>query len=416
MKKLYFFTFLLIANQLFAQLPKIGPAINLTGKPLASGTESAKNYKSTIYEVDTFLQIYDYLNLVDSVKILASIQHLQDFGTRKFNTPEALLAQEWIKQQFESYGLTVELQDFPTSNGESSDNVIATLPGKLFPDEYIVMGSHYDSYTYWGSAPGADDNASGTAGVLEAARILSQYQFDRSIIFCTFSAEEIGLYGSEAYASRAQQQGMNILGYLNMDMIGYVKPGDIPHTDVIAPASAYPLVDFYTNVAAIYMPDFQVSLGNLTGGDSDHTSFNEHGYMGIFPFEDDQNYSPFIHSPSDLIGESVNNMVLASSLVKATLASAVTMALPTDNVGIESNKQNEYLSVSPVPANNMLNINSNFTNEAEYTITDISGSQLFAGTFTGSKSIAVNQLNNGLYILKAISNGRTFTKKIVVNK
>ena len=93
-------------------------------------------------------------------------------------------------------------------------------------------------------APGADDNASGSCGVMEAARILSQYNFSRSIIFCAFSGEEYGLYGSSAFASRAESEGLNIVGYFNLDMIGYRNPGDNLHTDVIAPSSAQDLVGF----------------------------------------------------------------------------------------------------------------------------------------------------------------------------
>jgi hypothetical protein len=95
------------------------------------------------------------------------------------------------------------------------------------------------------------------------------------------------------------------------------------HTDVIAPSYAQELVQFYKDVCAIYLPDFIVSNGALSGGDSDHTSFNQNGYMGIFPFEDSQNYSPYIHSADDLIGPSVNSFEMHATFVKATIACVV---------------------------------------------------------------------------------------------
>lgn len=263
---------------------------------------------------------------VDSVELESIVQHLQNYGTRKAYTPEAVLAQNWIFDQFESYGLDVELHDFWMPGGEASDNVIATLTGTKYPDEYVVCGGHYDSYTWSGPAPGADDNATGTAGVLEAARILSQYEFDRSIIFAAWGGEEYGLYGSEAWASEAAADGMNILGYFNMDMAGYLHPGNEIRTDIIAPSSAQELVDFYTETCAIYLPDFIVSTGFLSGGDSDHTSFNNNGYMGIFPFEDADNYSPYIHSPGDTIGPSVNSFTMHRVFTQAMLANVVRMA------------------------------------------------------------------------------------------
>ena len=263
---------------------------------------------------------------VDPDSLQAKVQHLEDYGTRNAYTPESVQAQNWIFDKFASYGLSVELHDFTMPNGAASDNVIATLTGTVYPDEYVVLGAHYDSYAYGGDAPGADDNATGTAGILECARIMSQYSFDRSIIFATWSGEEYGLYGSEAWATEAAADGMNILGYFNMDMAGYLNPGDEIHTDIIAPASANELRQFYKDVCAIYLPDFGVYDGALSGGDSDHTSFNQNGFQGIFPFEDSQNYSPYIHSSNDIIGPSVNSFEMHETFTKAIIANAAPMA------------------------------------------------------------------------------------------
>ena len=155
---------------------------------------------------------------------------------------------------------------------------------------------------------------------------MSQYQFDRTIIFATWSGEEYGLYGSEAWANEAADNGMNILGYFNIDMAGYLMEGTEIHTDIIAPSSADELRQFYKDVCAIYLPDFQIFDGALSGGDSDHTSFNNDGYQGIFPFEDSQNYSPYIHTPNDIIGLSVNNFEQHATFVKAVIANVVTMS------------------------------------------------------------------------------------------
>jgi hypothetical protein len=270
--------------------------------------------------------IFAMIGQVDIDTLEQFVQHLQDYGTRNAYKAGSILAQNWILSKFESYGLAAELHDFSMPNGPASDNVIATLTGTQYPDEYVVLGAHYDSYAGGSNEPGADDNATGTAGILEAARILSQYEFDRSIIFATWSGEEYGLYGSGAWASQAAANGMNILGYFNIDMAGYLKPGDPIHTDIIAPSSAYELRQFYKDVCAIYLPDFQTFNGALAGGDSDHTSFNNNGFQGIFPFEDSQDYSPYIHTANDLIGPSVNNFEQHRTFVQATVACVVTMS------------------------------------------------------------------------------------------
>ena len=278
-----------------------------------------------VTEIDPVVQ--NLVEIVNTDSIIATVQHLQDYGTRVYYRPEAIVAQNWLKEKFESFGLDVELQTLPYPSN-SSKNVIAIQTGTVYPDEYLVCGSHYDSYTYQITvAPGADDNATGTAGIIEISRILSQYEFERSIIYCSFSAEEIGLYGSDAYASSCSQQGMNILGYFNIDMSGYLKPGTTMHIDLIHPTSAAPLANYYTNIANIYFPTLPVtSYPNLPGGDSDHTSFNNHGYMGIFPFEDSNNHSPYIHTANDIIGPSVNTPDQCRVFTQITLASLVTLA------------------------------------------------------------------------------------------
>ncbi|MFO7874305.1 MAG: M28 family peptidase [Bacteroidales bacterium] len=276
-------------------------------------------------EPDPFVQ--SLLDQVDGTLITDRVQHMEDYGTRDATEPESIDAQEWIESQFLDWGLDVEVMSFTMPGGPSSDNVIATKTGTEYPDEYIVVGGHYDSTSYGGDAPGADDNASGTSGVMEIARILSEYEFDRSIIFCAFSGEEYGLHGSEAYASRSADEGMDIFGYFNMDMIGYLEPG---HTTIMSsliyPESAQELADFYTQVAAIYLPDFVIETASFIGGDSDHSSFNDNGYMGIFPFEDTDNYSPYIHTSDDVVGLSYNHEEQAVVFTQAALASVVTMA------------------------------------------------------------------------------------------
>lgn len=270
--------------------------------------------------------IWALIAQVDTARLRQSVQHLQNFGTRNAYKPGSIQAQNWIYAKFDSLGLDVELHDFNMPGGAASDNVIATLAGTKYPEEYVVLGAHYDSYAGGSYEPGADDNATGTAGILEIARILSQYEFDRTIIFATWSGEEYGLYGSEAWANEAAQNGMNILGYFNIDMAGYLEPGSYIHTDLIGPASANELKQFYTDVCAVYLPDFPIEPGALSGGDSDHTSFNNAGYQGIFPFEDSQDYSPYIHSTADEVGLSANNFEQHGIFVQATLASVASMA------------------------------------------------------------------------------------------
>jgi hypothetical protein len=382
-----------------------------------AGIAHSKDHRNRnpLYPVDTIPMIYDLIQEVDTAQFMPTIQHLSSYTTRLCTSPEAFMAQNWIKDQFEALGLSVELQDFPYWGGSCSDNVIATLPGKVTPDEYVLVGSHYDSYSFSGVAPGADDNASGTSGVLEAARILSNYQFERTIIFCTFSAEEMGLVGSGYYASNAASQGMNILGYFNFDMIGYLNPGDPIHTDMIAPPSALELENFYRDVAAIYVPDFAVDDAQPIGGDSDHTSFNNNGYMGIFPFEDTPNYSPYIHTPQDLIGPSVNSPEMAKNFIQATLASLATLAIPYDSaVGIRPRPDRvSEIKVFPNPAHDFVSVSNVKGKTMDVRINGVSGQTLVETKVKGQKTIDISTLSPGIYFIVCTTNDLRETVKLV---
>ena len=123
---------------------------------------------------------------------------------------------------------------------------------------------------------------------------LSEYTFECSIIYCAFSAEEIGLVGSEAYASFCAEMGYDIVAYFNNDMNGYLHPGNEIHVDLIYPDNVETLGEYYKNVAGIYFPEMEVRHIEFTKGDSDHTSFNNNGFMGIYPFEDKDYDQPYV--------------------------------------------------------------------------------------------------------------------------
>ena len=298
----------------------------------ASLPRSSRDFPQVTEENPT---IREMLNQVNQDSLEATVQHLQDYGHRLWNTDNAFAASDWIAGRMQVLGLEVEQQPFYANtwlgSGEAAPNVIGIQRGTLYPDTYVVCGSHFDSFSWeamsGGQAPGADDNATGVASVLESARIMTQYDFEYSIIYCAYGCEEMGLYGSEAYASRCQQEGMDIIGYFNNDMNGYLY-GDQIHIDCIYPNSVEPIGEYYRNVGSVYYPELPIRHVNFNQGDSDHTSFNNHGYMGIYPFEDYQNYSPYIHTPNDLIGNSVNSFAMSQQYCQMNIACLAECANP----------------------------------------------------------------------------------------
>lgn len=283
---------------------------------------------------------------VDTLRSLA--QTLQDFGTRHSNTIEGRRAGDLILDRFQSYGYDdVWLFDF----NAWSDNVVARRVGILKPEEIVVIGGHYDSISREGvNAPGADDNASGTVGVMEAARVLAAGDFERTIIFIAFSGEEQGLVGSEAFAAWARRQGWNVVAMVNLDMIGYLV--DEIDLDLIWRNEDQDLVRLVGEVVPLYVPDLPVVDGYLTSGSSDHASFWAQDYPAVFFFEDSDRYSPYIHTSRDVIGVSLNSFEFMKLCVQAATATVATLASPMSlKITHESLSENQdFLVPYPVEA------------------------------------------------------------------
>ena len=346
--------------------------------------------------------------------LTATVQHLQDYGRRQYNTSQAYEAGQWIYDQFDNLGLDVEQFEFKYGVNESSPNIIATQWGTKYPNKYIVCGSHYDSERsgHGGQeAPGADDNATGVATVLETARILSEYTFECSIIYCAFSAEEIGLVGSEAYASFCAEMGYEIVAYFNNDMNGYLHPGNEIHVDLIYPDNVETLGNYYMNVANVYFPEMEVRHIEFTKGDSDHTSFNNNGFMGIYPFEDKDNSSPYIHTLEDVIGISVNSFEQSQRFTQMNLACLVTLA----GLSTESVMENEYsyVNIFPNPVKNTLTLSTETEGVKEVKIVNALGQTVNEFSFETSTTISTKDLNDGVYFVKVLGDN-PMTKKIVV--
>ncbi len=128
------------------------------------------------------------------------------------------LAADWIEQKLRSYAFDVSRQSFSYADTDSGVNILGTLAGQSPGAPVVMLTAHYDAVA---GAPGADDNASGTAGVLEAARLLSDMWLDRTIIFAFWDAEERGLIGSKAYVSEVLAPDDTLHGVINLDMIAW---------------------------------------------------------------------------------------------------------------------------------------------------------------------------------------------------
>jgi hypothetical protein len=282
---------------------------------------------------------------VSEERIAATMKKLESFGTRyvlseKDNPTHGIGgAQHWIFDEFKSYSprLQVSYDAFTLKKNQRIPqdtelaNVVAVLPGTINKDRYVVIGGHYDSIASRRSpagqaaqpsddgprsaaetdplAPGVADDASGTAAVMELARVMSQYEFDKTIVFIAFTAEEIGLNGSANYARGAKEKNMQIEAVLNNDIIGSDTSGDgrsannrlrvFSEGPEDSPSRA--LARYTKEIAERYMPSMTVDLvfrRDRFGRGGDHTSFAREGFAAVRLTTPSENYANQ-HSATD---------------------------------------------------------------------------------------------------------------------
>ena len=199
------------------------------------------------FSAQTDSKIYDIIAAVSAERIKSDVKTLTEFGTRNtfsdtISTTQGIgAARRWIKSEFETISkgcndcMEVFYQkDFVTKEGNARVphdawivNVVAVQKGTKYPNRYVIMSGDIDSRAsdtmdFTTDAPGANDNASGMAGTIEAARVLSKYTFESSIIYVGLSGEEQGLFGGAGLAKYAVDKGWDIIGILNNDMIGNI--------------------------------------------------------------------------------------------------------------------------------------------------------------------------------------------------
>jgi hypothetical protein len=302
--------------------PGIGGSATGTGPSGPAGTLAA---------VAADPRVASLVAQVSQANILATDTQLSSYFTRRADSTQVITAKNWIVAQLQAIpGLTVTTSTFDASYGP---NIIATKTGSVHPERVIVLGAHYDSINASGAsltAPGADDNASGSAGLLETARILAQGDFEDTVRCVWFCAEELGLIGSTADAQALDAAGTQVVAMLNMDMIAYRQAGDAFDLDFATNDTNPALTQFCRDATATYVPSLPTVTGVLTAGSSDHASYAATGVPSAFFFEDLDSDSPFIHTANDTLGNSANDFTLAREITKAFVAAAATLAGPVD--------------------------------------------------------------------------------------
>ena len=227
---------------------------------------------------------------------------LQAFQTRFLASDSILSAEKWLIDKFREFGYTdISTDTFFYQGNVPCHNVMCYKMGASGFDNFLVVGAHYDSYNADSSpyefAPGADDNASGTAIVLELARVLRDADLKKTILFAPFSAEELGLFGSEYMASRLYEKNAGVECMLNFDMVAY-NIDEIDNVSIhylTSPAYSQVMFDAASRVTTL-IPTEGPAEHNL----SDHASFDGYGFYNVFAQEGDFNH-PGWHHDIDIV-------------------------------------------------------------------------------------------------------------------
>lgn len=355
-------------------------------------------------------RIRQLMDQVSKDSLEATIDRMQSFHTRRWDSQMVYEVQDWLYGTYAAMGFdTVFLHDFQfeyhDTLRETSDNVIVVQRGLVYPDEYVVCGAHYDSYNKNPGhpdslrAPGADDNASGTAGIIETARLLSKCHFERSVMYCGWAAEEVGLRGSAAFAKDCADQRLDIVGYFNLDMIGYLREGDDIVVNLMYTTRDSIIADYVYSFSHAYYPNMRIYQWWLPGSDSDYSSFNRNGYAAVHTFEHIPYHSPYIHTPDDILGVSVNNMDQAKRFTELNLGLVATLAglVDTSVEDVESSR----LMVYPNPARDMITIQGLPMRQVE--VFNLIGQRVLKETCHGSAiPLDVASLAAGVYVLRVI--------------
>jgi Zn-dependent M28 family amino/carboxypeptidase len=201
----------------------------------------------------------------------------QTILSRHKDQPGNALAEAYIRQKLEAYGLITTTQSF----GSTGKNVFARQLGTQYPNKQFIINAHYDALPSGSIAPGADDNASGTAAVIEAARIFTKHSFPFTIVYALWDEEEIGIFGSNYYATQAAAVGDSIIGVITLDGLGYdFNNGGVVNIQNRANVS---LVQLYDNMVEVNK-QYGIHLGIVQTPPyafSDHANFWYNGYDAI---------------------------------------------------------------------------------------------------------------------------------------
>lgn len=292
------------------------------------------------------------IEVITPASCAAELAALQAIGGRSsLNAEQTEAALLYLEARMAELGYETYREAAGDFGLVTQTNLFAEIPGSLEPEVICEIGAHFDTVS---RSPGADDNGSGVAGVLQVAAALRGFQPERTIRFCFFAAEEVGLRGSAAHVALAMERGDQIDGLLNLEMIGYFSEepdsqgapiripiiASLPYTaDFILVAGNFNsggLGNIYERCIDRYVPELKYYSANRIAGffadaaRSDHSSYWEAGLRGIMISDTSEFRNHNYHRPSDTLD--TINFEFLSRVTQAAAATMIEWAGRADSV------------------------------------------------------------------------------------
>ncbi|MFT7051189.1 MAG: hypothetical protein ACJAZK_001792 [Psychroserpens sp.] len=371
----------------------------------------------SITSAQTFNQFYgNIVSNTSQTNVLNDLTAFENFGIKTVGSSALANTENWITSRYQSLGYTdVVLQPFTYSAG-TSNNIIVTKTGTLYPNTFLIIDAHYDTI----NGPGTNDNGTGTVLLLELARLLKNVETEYSIKFIHFSGEEDGLVGSNYYVNNTViPQNLDIRLVLNIDEVGGVNgmTNDtvVCERDLSSPQSNNAASNAATNSLAILIElysNLETEISNAYA--SDYVPFENNGEIITGLYE--SNVSPVNHTINDNLANM--DVPYAYEVIKGSLGAALEFAVAFETLSDEEQENfSKMISISPNPSSNYLNITFEkpLQQAVDFKLIDTLGKQVYQDTLSKQQqTIALDSIASAQYFAVFKIDNKRFVKTIII--
>ena len=372
---------------------------------------------SLLVSAQTFNSFYSSIvENTSQANILNDLTTFESFGIKNVGSTRLTDAENWITSRYQSLGYSdIVLQPFSYSAG-TSNNIIITKTGTVYPNTYLIIDAHYDTI----NGPGTNDNGSGTVLIMELARLLKDIDTEYSIKFIHFSGEEDGLVGSNYYVNTTViPQNLDIRLVFNIDEVGGLAGTNndtiVCERDLSSPPSNNAASNAFTNDLATLIELYSTLNTEISYAyASDYIPFENNGEIITGLYE--KNETPYAHTANDLL---VNmDVPYLYQVTKGSLGAALEFANAYETLSTEEESQlNNQISITPNPSDGFIKIAfSEPLNQAvDFKLIDILGKHVFESSLTEqSQTISIDGLSSAQYYAVFKLDNKRFIKRLII--